>query len=89
MLRNIVIASAVLIMTGCASTPSQLPEPRQLPARPSDYVCGELLAPENGTYAEVLRVSVHNHGLYVECQQAVNDWRDWYNKVKKSFSVNK
>lgn len=50
-------------------------------------MCGELLAPENGTYAEVLRVSVHNHGLYVECQQAVNDWRDWYNSVKKSFSV--
>lgn len=88
MLRNTVILIAMLLMTsGCGSTINQLDAQRQLPQKPTSYVCGELTPLDNINKALVLAELIKSHTQYIECQQAVNSWLLWYDAVNKSFSI--
>ena len=34
---------------------------------------------------EMLKVVVHNYGLYYECSARVDGWNEWYSEQKKNF----
>ena len=88
MLRNTAIMIAMLLMmNGCASTINQLDAQRQLPQKPTNHLCGELMQLKSVNKSIILAELVRSHTQYIECQQAVNSWLLWYDAVNKSFSV--
>jgi hypothetical protein len=88
MLRNTAILSAMLLMmSGCASTINQLSVQRQLPSKPNNHLCGELMTLESVDKSHILGVVAYNHAQYVDCQHAASEWQEWYKLVSESFEV--
>jgi hypothetical protein len=87
-MNKLLIALAILSLTGCAMFETPTPVKRNFPSVPTELmeVCPDLKKTEpTEKLSEVLKVVVDNYGQYHECKIKVDTWVEWYNTQKNIF----
>ena len=82
-----VVLCLVIMLAGCTTA---TPVSRAFPDAPAALreKCENLRTidtTDKVAITEMLKVIVHNYGLYYECSARVDGWNEWYTEQKKIF----
>ena len=83
---RILVIGLVVLLSGCLTS---VPVKQKFPSVPNVLVekCESLKKVEGDQVAitEMLKVIVHNYGLYYECSTKVDGWNEWYSDQKRIY----
>jgi hypothetical protein len=83
---RILVIGLVVLLSGCLTS---VPVKQKFPSVPNVLVekCESLKKVEGNQVAitEMLKVIVHNYGLYYECSTKVDGWNEWYSDQKRIY----
>jgi hypothetical protein len=85
-MKTIIVASLVILLSGCVTTPVQRNFPDIPPSLRSG--CEDLTLIDQGTdkLSEVLVVVTSNYAKYHDCQIKVETWQQWYKTQRDIFN---
>lgn len=84
-MKQLLVISSVLILTGCSTVPILQSFPDIPPALKKS--CADLEIVPGGTdkLSEVLTVVSENYARYHECSALNQAWQQWYSEQRKIF----
>ena len=92
-MKNSIIISTALILTGCVSVPVE----RHFPDVPANLLdtskeCANLktIDDKEVVFSSLMKTVSNNYTQYYTCANYLHDWQKWYNDQKTNFEkVNK
>lgn len=87
-MKSYLLIPVILLVVGCA-TP--VPVERKFPTAPETLLkeCEKLKTIEvtNVSITDMLKVVTENYTLYHECANKNANWKEWYERQKKTFEA--
>jgi len=88
MIRPLLIASMLLMLSGCSIFSKPVPVKRNFPDVPPELQqpCPKLeKTPDSTLLSDVVKTVTKNYSLYHECRARNDAWIEWYDAQKKIF----